>query len=91
MNSILFYAHIEEVVTCSVVKLFSCLIITSERVGAMTWEFWGNVRLCFLYLPIPTRTQNSSNKPLFFSPKLFEKNILFNDYEIVSVIRFWSL
>ncbi len=35
----MFYAHIEIVVAVLVVIIFSCLIVTSEGAGVMTWEF----------------------------------------------------
>ena len=55
------YARVDIVVTFLVVNIFSCLIIASYGGGVMTWEV-GEL-LCLLYLPIPIRGQNSSNRP----------------------------
>ena len=56
------YAHIEIVVTFSVVKTTSGLVITWQGVGVKR-PFRHNLPIITPDLPIPTRSLNSSNKP----------------------------
>ena len=70
------YVQTLRAVVLILVKCFSCLVITSQGVGVMTWEFGRIFLLCLLYLPIPIRGQNSSNRPKLFNPKVVE-NIFF--------------
>ena len=65
--------HIETVVAFLVVDIFSCLIITSEGVGVMTWEcgeLFSYVSSTFLYLPGPEIQAVDAS---FVSPEVFEK------------------
>ena len=57
------YAHIEIVAAFLVVKLFSCLVITSYGAGVSSSKFGRNVLLGLLYLPIPTRAGFKSTRP----------------------------
>ena len=54
------------------VKLFSCLVITSQGVGVTSWIFDKMFLPCLLYLPIPIVIPFTSNIPWLFSPGLFD-------------------
>ena len=56
------YAHIETVVAFLVVKLFSCLLITSHGAGVSGSKFGRHFLLGLLYLPIPTRAGLKSTR-----------------------------
>ena len=56
-------AHIEIVVAFLVVKLFSCLVITSYGVGVSGSKFCRFVLLGLLHLPISTRAGFKSTRP----------------------------
>ena len=68
------YAPMLIVVAFLVVNIFSFLIIASWGAWVKRWTIGRIFLLGFLYLPIPTRTLNSSNKPQFLTPEILRKH-----------------
>ena len=71
------YAQTSILVNLILVKSFSCLVITSQGVGVMTWEFGRVFLTCLLYVPVPIRGQKSSNRPRKFSRGLVCSRLIF--------------
>ena len=63
------------IVVAFLVVIFFCFFgHNSEPHHAFWTKIGGNLPLSLPELPIPTRDLNSSSRPKFFRPKVFEKN-----------------